>query len=211
MKKKIIKRLFFAGGLSAALCIGSMMAYFTDTDAAGNTFTVGKISLDLQEPNWDPGNGQGLTPGKEVRKDPQVLNDGSNDEYVFLEVSVPYEHIITANEDGTKNEADDVQLWQFSVNEGWMQLGQVRKDSQEKRNIYLYAYAKDQVCTRLAKDAVTPALFNSVKFVNAVEGQGLEEAVKNIDITAYGIQADNIRDGKAVPEEVWSVLKNQSL
>ncbi len=211
MKRQAIKRLLLIGGLCVALSIGSIMAYFTDTDAAENSFTVGKVSLDLQEPGWDPDNGKGLTPGKRIGKDPRILNDGVNDEYVFMEVRIPCAHIATANPDGTKNPAKDVQLWDFEANEGWTRIGDVRKDDDSGMNVYLYAYGSDQSCTRLAKDEVTPPLFQSVVFANAVEGQGLEEKVMDIGVYAYGIQTENILDGKASPKEVWEVLKNQSL
>ena len=50
MKKNMIKGSIAVLGLTAVLTTGGLIAYFTDTDAQTNTFTVGKIEVDLTEP-----------------------------------------------------------------------------------------------------------------------------------------------------------------
>ena len=100
--KKQTKTIAVAAALAAVLTIGGVSAYFTDADTATNTFTIGKISLDLQEPNWDPDHATNLTPNQIIKKDPQIRNDGINDEFVFLEVTVPYKNVITVNDAGVK-------------------------------------------------------------------------------------------------------------
>ena len=97
MKKEISKKVktgLLCGALVGVMGIGGILAYFTDGDTATNTMTVGQISIDLQEPNWEPKDD--ITPGQDIRKDPLIKNDGENDAYVFLEVSVPYANITTA-------------------------------------------------------------------------------------------------------------------
>lgn len=86
--KKSTRNKALVLGLVGVMTIGGIAAYFTDGDTQTNTFTVGKISLDLQEPNWEPP--KDIVPEQEIKKDPQIKNDGINDEYVFLEVVVPY-------------------------------------------------------------------------------------------------------------------------
>lgn len=49
MKKKSILVAAIAVMLVAALVVGGTLAYFTDTDKATNTFTVGNVSIDLIE------------------------------------------------------------------------------------------------------------------------------------------------------------------
>lgn len=100
--------------LVGVMAIGGVMAYFTDADTVTNKFTVGKVSLDLTEPNWNPENddkdGDGLKdaytimPGFEVEKDPQITNTGVNDEFVFMTVTVPYYNVVTATENGEVEE-----------------------------------------------------------------------------------------------------------
>ena len=54
MKKNKTKTMGLMALLIGTMSIGGIMAYFTDGDTATNTFTVGKISIDLQEPEWVP-------------------------------------------------------------------------------------------------------------------------------------------------------------
>jgi len=52
MKKRILAIALVVCLLATALVSGTL-AYFTDTDDATNTFTVGNVSIDLTEPKWD--------------------------------------------------------------------------------------------------------------------------------------------------------------
>lgn len=52
MKKKTILVAAIAVMLVAALVVGGTLAYFTDTKSAGNTFTVGNVSIDLIESTY---------------------------------------------------------------------------------------------------------------------------------------------------------------
>ena len=57
--------------LVGALGIGGTIAYMTDNESVTNTFTVGKIDVDLTEPSY-PGNDspdvKDLVPNQEVRR-----------------------------------------------------------------------------------------------------------------------------------------------
>ena len=208
MNKKKVKATVATMAMVGVLAAGGIMAYFTDADTATNTFSLGKVSLDLQEPNWEPP--QNITPNQEITKDPQVKNDGVNEEFVFLTVDVPYANIVTANADGTKNAAADTELFSYTVNAGWKELGAAQKDTAKGVVRHTYVYGTDTACTALAKDAVTPALFSSVTFCNAVEDQNLETSTKEILLNAYGIQTTDINGGTTVPAEVWEVIQNQA-
>lgn len=61
MKKKILA-LCVVISLAAVAIIGGTLAYFTDTDEATNTFTVGSVSIDLIESQYHRVNaGKGYT------------------------------------------------------------------------------------------------------------------------------------------------------
>ena len=212
MTKKKIATLSAALGLSCVALIGGMSAYFTDAETATNEFTVGRVSLDLQEPNWEPPTD--ITPNQTIEKDPQVQNDGINDEFIFLEVKVPYENIIVANDDGTRKPTADTELFSYSVNSGWTELGTGTKDAGSKTVTHLYVYGTADACTALQKGSTTPTLFDTVTFCNAIEDQGLEETHREIVINAYGIQTTDIENGPegadtVKPNEVWQVITNQ--
>lgn len=101
--KKQIRNLALATAMVGVLAFGGISAYFTDNASKTNEFTVGKISLNLTEPNWNPDDGTDITPNKEVAKDPKITNDGENTEYVFMTVDVPFADVVTAAPDGMRN------------------------------------------------------------------------------------------------------------
>ena len=222
MKKSSMRTLALTAILAGTVSIGGIMAYFTDGDTATNTFTVGKISLDLQEPSWVPPTN--ITPGQEIAKDPQIKNDGNNEEFVFLKVTVPYANVVTANEDGTKSRIADTELFSYDVKDGWTEIDSKRViDSSSKTVTHLYAYTGETADSMkaLAVNSSTPSLFDWVRFANIVEDQNLETTTQNIVIEAYGIQTQNIKDekgnldgdnndGKTLPLDVWKVIENQN-
>ncbi len=222
MKKNKTKTMGLMALLIGTMSIGGIMAYFTDADTATNTFTVGKISIDLQEPEWLPPTE--IVPKQEFEKDPLIKNDGSNDAFVFLKVIVPYANIVTANEDGSKNPAADTELFSFDVNTGWTELvSEKEKNTVNKTVTHLYAYTGETASTMatLAVDASTPALFDYVRFANVVEDQMIESKSFDVVVDAFAIQTTNLNDGKtaldgsntdgvSTPKEVWDILKTQN-
>lgn len=222
MKKHNIKMIALVVALVGTLSIGGILAYFTDGDTATNTFTVGKISIDLQEPEWEPPTE--IIPEQEFDKDPQIKNDGLNDVYVFLKVTVPYANVVTANDDGSKNAAADTELFEYDLKDGWVELtAEMVKDSAKKTVTHLYAYVGNDATSMqaLAVGATTPTLFDWVRFANIVEDQNIEGTTLDIVINAYGIQTTNLNDGKTAldgdntdgvtsPQKVWDVLETQT-
>ena len=99
MKKKIIA-LCLIVALAATAVIGGTLAYFTDTDSAKNTFTVGGVSIDLIEQQTSK-NGlvsfeqsKPLVPGKSNDGNAQskivtVKNTGNNDAWVWVDMLIP--------------------------------------------------------------------------------------------------------------------------
>lgn len=86
MKKKIIT-LCLVIALAATAIVGASLAYFTDTDEATNTFTVGNVQIAIREV-FDANNAQ-LIPGKDINKDVFVKNTGANDAYVRVHIAIP--------------------------------------------------------------------------------------------------------------------------
>ena len=96
MKKKIVAfAMVFA--LAAVAVVGGSLAYFTDTDAKENTFTVGNVKIALiEQQNGDNElvdfeNDKQLMPGAEnaVDKIVSVENTGGNDAYIRVKITVP--------------------------------------------------------------------------------------------------------------------------
>ena len=202
--------------LVACLMIVGISAYLTATDSAQNTFTVGEVKLDLIEPEY-PGNDdpevKDITPNQEIAKDPQINNNGTNDEFVFLTVEVPVAEVVTAAADGSllnNGEAARTQL--FTLNGLSDKWALVEQDlTGETSNKYVYAYVGDDAAEldALAKGETTPALFTSVTLVNVIEGEVEAGVAQHININAYGIQTENINGDQTAPAAVWEVICNQ--
>lgn len=206
MKKLNLRKVAIAGALIAILAVGSAVAFFTDRDNKVNQFTVGNISIQLQEPNWNADNGKNLTPNKTIKKDPQITNDGPNDAFVFLQVKVPVANVKTAAADGSLQAAKSQDLFTYTVNDSWVEVS--RKSSADSTT-YIYAYVgADGTMKTLAPGKTTNALFDSVTFLNLVEGQSYEGTKISVDVDAYGIQTTDL--GTTAPAEVLKLIQTQN-
>lgn len=96
MKKRNVLTLVLALVLVAALAVGGTLAYFTDKDEASNTFTMGKVDINLHESDddgatWEE-NGLQYTkvlPGNEEKKWAQVTVDANSEDcYVMVSVQI---------------------------------------------------------------------------------------------------------------------------
>ncbi len=232
MKKmnKKVKAVLCTASIIGVVGVAGVMAYFTDTDNATNTITIGKITIDLTEPLWDatvadktngdknnnniPDYAENVAPNTTVTKDPQVQNTGINPAYVYLKVTIPAKEVITANENGTlKNNGNAVatQLFTYNLEENskWVEIEGERKTNinteTNKIESYTYVYYYNQA---LAPNATTDKLFTQVKYENVIEGQN-DEATVNIDIVAYAIQSDNLPEGTTIPQAYTTLYTNQ--
>ncbi len=109
MKKKIVSLLLIVALLATAV-IGGTLAYFTDTESATNTFTVGSVDIQLLESqyytnvdtasdedirnsaeNYDAylaEQGKNVVPGREFNKSIYIDNTGNNAAYVRVRMFV---------------------------------------------------------------------------------------------------------------------------
>lgn len=93
-RKTILAAGAAMAGLLAAGAAGTA-GYLTGEDSVTNVFTVGKLQIDLKEPEWDPkdGDGKSMCPGYSVYKNPTVKNTGNlkdrgNPCFVRMEVEI---------------------------------------------------------------------------------------------------------------------------
>jgi predicted ribosomally synthesized peptide with SipW-like signal peptide len=149
-KKALI--LLTACGLLAAVGVGSSVAYLTDGKDKTNEFTVGRIAIDLTEPNYTLPEDHLVLPNEEIAKDPTVTNTGSYNVIVFISFDIPMKKVYIANYDGTLVEGTSDnpepkvrELFEFrkavgangspgiynSVNSGWVGLNGYPKNIYE--------------------------------------------------------------------------------
>ena len=138
---KFSKNKLTIAGLAAVTILGSAgaaLAYLTDSETADNVFTMGDVSIESLEPNW-PGNDsttvKDIVPNKEIAKDPQVDNKGTNDAIVFITVDSPMEKITVVGDNGAvvteksvnelfwfKDAADAASTHANNFDAGWQEL-----------------------------------------------------------------------------------------
>lgn len=204
MLEKKTKKTIIACAAAAIMMVGGVSAYFTATDAATNTWTIGNIAIELQEPEYDASDKENIVPKQVLPKDPKVKNTGKNDAFVFLKVSIPKESVSTLSEEGIMLGTRMQELFEYSIENGWDQIQQI---DDYNRNIYWFAYAADGKCTALAPGNTTPVLFKDgvITFKNIVEGQLGDEV--SIPVEAYAIQTTNLSAGENPdPMDVWEIL-----
>ena len=190
MNKK--KTIIAAIVLLLVLLVGGAIAYFTDTDSAENTFTIGNVDIEVLEPTWTTTlNGEtkleNMMPGDTAAKDPKVHNKSTtNPAYVFLKVEVP---CTTAN--AKDSVVKEIFTYTLVENNGWNLMTDGSCDAGKVTRVYNYGTAS--AMTSLAADATTPELFASVTLNDAIDGDedGITGDLK-INITGYGIQATGL-------------------
>lgn len=188
MKKKVTA-IALAVCILAVAVIGATMAYFTDTDSKTNTFTFGKVDIDLTEKSIEDkekgvkagtvGTDGGITypgvlPGLVYSKVPTVkVVEGPA--WVVVTVTVPtiYDHPDFFN--GTANENDFV----------------MEKKVVGENTVY-YFYAKNPVNPN---GSVTP--FTEVKINPALTQNDVKNLPTfNVVVNAYGIQKEGFDDAQ---------------
>lgn len=171
MTKKKIVSLCLAAVLVVMAIAGATVAYFTDTAAKDNTFTVGNVDITLTEPNWE---GSGIEdapevyPGEPLAKDPTVTNVGSNP--CFVRISV-------ANLKQFGNKGD------ITYRTGYV-TGALGTDWVLHTDGYFY-YTKV-----LAVNEATPALFDQIVMPTGLTGN---ETTLPITVTAQAVQAQGAK------------------
>lgn len=219
MKKTGIKvlGLTFAAVMLVTATIFSTMAYLTSQDTVTNTFTVGKVSISLDEAKVDEDgqaieneprvkeNNYKLLPGHEYDKDPTVtVEAGSEDSYVRM--------LLTINEQAdldalfaNQEEAGDLSAVLTGFDESKWQIVNSNPPIVDDSRTYEFRYigTENGIVSAAATDTVLPALFTGIKMPSWIDGNGLA-AIADLKITvgAHAIQADGFESADAA----WAVF-----
>lgn len=174
MKKKILA-LCVVAIIAVTAIAGASLAYLTDNEAKTNVFTVGKVDIELTEPNWDAtgaAEAEDVYPGEPLAKDPTVKNIGANPCFVRVSVS---------------------DLDQFVEKYGDTAMITYRTDYVDGKlgeNWVLHTDGYFYYNKVLAVDETTDALFDQIVIPFALENS---ETAKDIVVSAYAVQAQGAR------------------
>lgn len=119
MKKNRITPFVIALITMASLGVGATMAYFTDSASAENVITMGKVDIDLDEPNFDPDDDDNeitnVVPNQAIVKDPTItVADTSEDCYVRTKIEFSDNLTVEKQAELLENINIDENLWYLS-------------------------------------------------------------------------------------------------
>lgn len=202
-KTKKIVALFLAAVMLVCTTVAATVAYLTaNTGVVTNTFTVGKVEIDLLETKVDvygtdvtpnptvKANEYKLVPGHNYMKDPTVfVKSGSEQSYVFIKVT----NGISAIEATTNTIAA-----QLTANK-WKQLED--KDGNEVANVYYYETVVD---ARTSEQKLP--VFG--EFTLKTDANVAGYATATIKIDAYAVQADGFDTAAAAWDAAAGTFEN---
>lgn len=202
--QKQFKVIIAAAFVLLAVSAGITAAYMTDAEQAVNTFTYGSADISVTEEKWDetPPENKILYPDRIIPKDPAVTNTGTVNLYVYLEVHVPIRSVRTVSEDKTDIIPSRPQeLFSYTVNPGWCMVDEYTAEDGSFK-AYVYAYAEKA----LAPGETSGTLFDSVHFLNILEGELDMDSNVTMPVYTYGIQSNYIEtSGSSAAERLESI------
>ena len=203
MMKKINHKLGIVSAVAlitgAAALAGGTYSYLTDYDNVNNEFTVGKVDIELDEPEWKPEENKNIVPTQEIKKDPQIKNTGKNTAYVYLDVSIPVQKLVTADAAGNRQKEQDTELFTFTSDKDWTLM---ESFTNEGYKTYRYCYNKI-----LNPNETSSALFRTMTFANVIEGQIDGQSI-SVPVKAYAIQTVNTSDATSdVPADAKAAFQ----
>ena len=201
MKARKILVSLAALALVAAISIGGTLAYLTSTAKVENTFTVGNVSITLDEAKVDeygapvenadrvPGNAYKLIPGHTYTKDPTIhVGNLSENCYLFVKV-----------ENGLGDVESTITTQMATL--GWKAVNGA--DGNANPGVYAW-YGKTDGTVNTTRAIVTAGadveVFNNFTFDGLAVPTQYEDA--KIVVTAYAIQADGL--ASETDAELWA-------
>ena len=216
MKKKILVACLCVA-LAVLTIAGTTLAYLTSKDTVTNTFTVGNVSIKLDEAKantdgslYDNGttrvdaNSYKLIPGHTYNKDPMVtVLEGSESSYIKMTVTFSNAAELDAIF-ADKGGADMTSIFNGYDSSNWIYKGNTKDDAAHTRT---YEFWYKETVAALDNDVALDALFDSITVPGFITNAQLKTIEgMTITVNAYAIQAD----GFNTDEAAWAAYANQA-
>ena len=211
-----VKRIIALVVVVALLMAGSVlvtMAYLTSQDTVTNTFTVGKVSITLDETDVDEygvaienaervkENEYKLIPGHTYVKDPTVhVGAGSEQSYLRMMVTVTDFVDLCAAWNKTTGEFtfDDIAN---GFGEGWALETKTYDDA---KNECVFEYRYGEV---IKGGSAVPALFNEIEILDGISNDALNTLGEmKIIVVAHAIQKEGFGDDV---DAAWAAFEEE--
>ncbi|MDR1927184.1 MAG: hypothetical protein LBQ33_00925 [Oscillospiraceae bacterium] len=173
------------------------------TERRVNIVTVGKVDVLLREPAWDAHTPEDvkLYPNREILKDPRVKNTGNTEAYLFLEVWIPVRTVrtVSGSNKAVVLPAAPCELFTFTAHSAWTELtAQARSETDGGEDYRVRVYAYKAVT---APGFETEPLFQSVKFLNMLEGEINMGAQIDMPLSTIAIQSEYLNESGGTIEQ----------
>lgn len=173
MKNKKLKTLVASLALVGAIAVGATLAYFTDSQEAVNTITMGHVDIDLEEPNFPEDKEiDDVTPNQEITKDPTIIVKADSED-MYLRAKIELEGFNNVDDADTHKEQ---LLDNINIQPGWML-------ADDGYYYFQYVVGKTNVDQKIV-------FFDKVT-IPAEWGNEVADLTFKINVTAEAIQADN--------------------
>ena len=213
MKKSKVLITVFCAVLLVSVSVLGTLAYLTSRDEVVNTFTVGKVKIELDEAKVKldgtidgtdrvKQNTYHLIPGQTYVKDPTMtVKANSEDSYVRMLLTI--DHASEFDAIYAPNKADLTKIFNGYNANNWVCEG-VTRDSD--KNTVTYEFRYKEIVAKSTTDTKLEALFDSITVPSAFDSDDME-SIKDLKITVVGhaIQAT----GFANEDAAWTAFNEQ--
>lgn len=200
-----------SAALLVCVTVGATVAYLTSTDEVENSFTIGNISITLDEAPTDidgkivtgartDKNTYKLMPGHTYTKDPTVhVTGGSENSWLFVKV----DNGISTFEAATEQAKDEEGNLRFDDNNNPVYVYQTIADQITAKGWKTLdgvtnVYYKEYISQTAVKDEVVFENFKIADEAQKVTGwSSINETTTKVTINAYAVQKDGFETAKA--------------
>lgn len=213
MKKSMLRKVLLlacSAVLLVCLSVGATIAYLTDSKEVKNTFTVGKVEIELDEIDYDNSttgkdrdkeNKYHLLPAHEYDKDPTVyILPDSEESYIRVFVTITNSK---AFDELFKTYGFQISDW-VDVSTDWKYIANTEDEQNNTRTYELWYKdgAKQDATSSTETRTLTP-VFTKITVPNKLTNTDIAK-LNNLEIkvVAQAIQADGFVDAK----DAWDTL-----
>lgn len=206
-KKKWVPICIVVIGL-AVLGIGILAKKDPVSKEDPQVITKGELKIELEDSQWEAR--KTLKDKEEVDFRPTVINEGTKEAYIFVQLDMPSAYVVTITPE--EEQVTETALFRWKVLDGWTQLGQIEKNESNTVHTYTYVYGTEQEMTALKKGEEA-TLFDGMLFANIIGGVDPKKEELQTSVHLYAIDQEALDqlswEQGTSSSDIWEALKEQ--
>ena len=213
MKKSKVLITILCAVLLVSVSVLGTLAYLTSRDEVVNTFTVGKVKIELDEAKVKldgtidgtdrvKENNYHLIPGQTYVKDP-TMTVKAKSEYSYVRMLLTIDHASEFDAIYAPHKADLTTIFNGYDANNWVCEGVIRDSD---KNTVTYEFRYKEIVAKSTTDTKLEALFDSITVPSAFDSDDMESiADLKITVVGHAIQAA----GFANADAAWAAFNAQ--